>query len=206
MIVFIPCSGNGCKPDGYDEEWLPRDCLGCGRTSIIGHGRRFRQAHDGNHDSIRVRRGFCKECHHTLTALPFWCVPRALYTALARQEAIGSLVKGLPVEQAAPDCRDPDRMADSIHHPSLGMAAHGKLPDLRGAVDEFILRAHPLCLGFSRRCPHSDRGARSAMLNAPHSLPSGFAGPTNNRSFKGSGIVKRPFNDIYRQKDAAWYP
>jgi hypothetical protein len=30
----------------------------------------------------------------------------------ARREAIWSLAKGLPVEQAAPDCRDPDRIAD----------------------------------------------------------------------------------------------
>jgi hypothetical protein len=112
MIVFIPRSAPECKPGDCDGEWLPRDCPGCGRTAIIGHGRRFRQAHDPSHDWIRVRRGICKECHRTLTALPFWCLPGSAYTAPARQEAIGALAKGLPVEQAACDCRDPDRTAD----------------------------------------------------------------------------------------------
>jgi hypothetical protein len=49
----------------------------------------------------------------TLTALPWWCVPRALYSLLARQEAIERLADGQSAEQAAPDCVDPHRVADA---------------------------------------------------------------------------------------------
>jgi hypothetical protein len=42
-----------------------------------------------------------------LTAVPWWCVPRALYTLLARQEAIERVADGQSAEQAAPDCVDP---------------------------------------------------------------------------------------------------
>jgi hypothetical protein len=79
---------------------------------VIGHGRRSRQAHDRCHDSIRVRRGICNRCHQTLTVLPAWCVPNAPYNLPARQEALDRLVNGQTLEQAAPDCRDPDRVAN----------------------------------------------------------------------------------------------
>jgi hypothetical protein len=112
VIVFIPCSGNGCKPGDGDSEWLPRDCPGCGQVAVIGHGRRFRQAHDRDHDSIRVRRGICGRCRHTLTVLPAWCVPGAIYNRAAREEALGRLADGETLEGSAPDCRDPNRIAD----------------------------------------------------------------------------------------------
>ena len=113
VIVFIPCSGDGCKPGEYDSQWLPRQCPACGLLDVIGHGRRRRQAHDRLHDWITVRRGICNQCHRTLTALPYWCVPRAHYSLPARQEAIGSLADGQPIERAAPECRDADRMPDA---------------------------------------------------------------------------------------------
>jgi hypothetical protein len=77
VIVCIPRSGDGCKPGGYDAEWLPRQCPACEQVAIVGHGRRRRQAHDAIHDSIVVRRGRCKVCGGTLTVLPCWCVPGA---------------------------------------------------------------------------------------------------------------------------------
>lgn len=113
VIVFIPCSADGCKPGEYDAEWLPRQCPVCGRVAIIGHGRRRRQAHDGLHDWILLRRGKCKVCGGTLTVLPAGCVPFAPYTLLARQQALDQLAQGCPFEQAAPHCRDPDRLADT---------------------------------------------------------------------------------------------
>ena len=113
MIVFIPRSAEGCKPgDDYDGEWLPRQCPGCGKVAVIGHGRRLRQAHDRVHDSIRVRRGLCNHCDRTLTVLPHWCVPRASYNLSAREQAMARLASGETLEQAAPDCRDPHRIAD----------------------------------------------------------------------------------------------
>jgi hypothetical protein len=112
VIVFIPRSGDGCKPGDYDSEWLPRECPACLQVAVVGHGRRRRQAHDAIHDWILVRRGLCKVCGRTLTALPGWCVPGALYNLPARQQALDRLGRRCPLEQAAPDCRDPDRIAD----------------------------------------------------------------------------------------------
>lgn len=44
--------------------------------------------------------------------LPVGCVPGAAYTLFARQQALDRLAQGFSAEQAAPDCRDPDRIAD----------------------------------------------------------------------------------------------
>jgi Domain of unknown function (DUF6431) len=112
VIVFIPRSRDGCKPAGFDEEWLPRRCPGCGVVAVVGHGRRLRQSHDQIRDSIRIRRGICNHCHHTLTVLPAWCVPCAPYNLQARKEALGRLADGETLEGSAPGCRDPDRIAD----------------------------------------------------------------------------------------------
>ncbi len=113
VIVFIPRSGDGCKPGEDNAEWLPRQCPACQQIAVIGHGRRRRQAHDGGHDWILVRRGLCKICGSTLTVLPGWCVPGALYSLLARQGALQQLAQGASTEQAAPHCRDPDRLPDA---------------------------------------------------------------------------------------------
>jgi hypothetical protein len=112
VIVFIPRSGDGCKPGDYDAEWLPRQCPACWELAIIGHGRRQRPAHDPIHDWIWVRRGICKICDKTLTVLPGWCVPRSPYSLLARQQAIDRLCQGCPAEEAAPLCRHPDHLPD----------------------------------------------------------------------------------------------
>lgn len=113
VIVVIPYPADGCKPGEYDGEWLPRRCPGCGLMGIVGHGRRRRPAHDAGHDWIRVRRGICNLCGHTLTALPWWCVAGAPYSLRARQEAIQRLADGQSAAQAAPDCVDPRRVADA---------------------------------------------------------------------------------------------
>jgi len=60
-----------------------------------------------------VRRGRCKSCGGTLIVLPAECVPGALYSLAARQQALDRLAGGCPLEQAAPDCLDPDRIADA---------------------------------------------------------------------------------------------
>jgi hypothetical protein len=113
VIVFIPRSGDECKPGEADSEWLPRQCPACRQIAIIGHGRRRRQAHDAIRDWIVVRRGLCKGCGSTLTVLPAVCVPGALYALAARRQALDRLAGGCPLEQAAPDGRDPDRIADA---------------------------------------------------------------------------------------------
>jgi hypothetical protein len=40
-------------------------------------------------------------------------VPRALYSLLARQDAMRRVAEGQSAEQAAPDCLDSDRVADA---------------------------------------------------------------------------------------------
>jgi hypothetical protein len=47
-----------------------------------------------------------------MTVLPGGCVPSAPYSLLARQEALQQIADGVAIEQAAPDCLDPDRIAD----------------------------------------------------------------------------------------------
>jgi hypothetical protein len=113
MIAVIPRSGAGSKLSDEDYEWLPRQCPACQQVCVIGHGRRRRQAHDSSHDRIRVRRGICKHCGRTLTVLPGWCVPQAIYSLTMRQETVGGLANGASAEQAPAECRDPNRIADA---------------------------------------------------------------------------------------------
>ena len=42
-----------------------RRCPVCERDSIVGHGRRRKQAHDELHDWISIRRGRCTGCGKT---------------------------------------------------------------------------------------------------------------------------------------------
>ena len=112
VIVFIPCSGGECNVQREQDDWLPRQCPGCGQMAVIGNGRRIRSAHDRDHAQIRVRRGRCRGCGRSVTVLPAGCVPGACYSFAARQQAIERIAQGLAVENAAPDCRDPDRIAD----------------------------------------------------------------------------------------------
>jgi hypothetical protein len=94
-------------------EWLPRQCPACRQMAVIGNGRRARFAHDKDHDRIRVRRGRCRRCGRTVTVLPARCIPGASYSLVARQQAMQRIAEGMTVEQAAPDCLDPNRIADS---------------------------------------------------------------------------------------------
>ncbi len=112
VIVVIPRSGDECNPEKENSEWLPRECPTCRQKSVIGNGRRRRSAHDRDHDRIRVRRGRCKNCGRSVTVLPAWCLPQAPYSLAARQDSLRQIADGVPIEQAAPDCLDPDRIAD----------------------------------------------------------------------------------------------
>jgi hypothetical protein len=113
VIAVIPYPADGCKPGEYDGEWLPRRCPGCGLGGIVGHA--GGAARHTMPDTIRFgyRRGICKLCGRTLTALPWGCVARAPYGLRARREAIARLADGQAAEQAAPDCVHPHRVADA---------------------------------------------------------------------------------------------
>jgi hypothetical protein len=100
---------SGVVPLGH----LPRWCPVCETATIIGHGRRLRQAHDYAHERMWIRRGICRRCKNTFTVLPDWLVPFGHYGLCCRQQACERIANGDSAEQAAPDCKDPDRLPDA---------------------------------------------------------------------------------------------
>jgi hypothetical protein len=95
-------------------EVLIRRCPICDRDSIVGHGRRQKQAHDEEHDWIGIRRGICQPCGKTITFLPVFSLPYTHYSLLARSAALRRrFVEGCSWEQAAPAVKDPQRLADA---------------------------------------------------------------------------------------------
>jgi Domain of unknown function (DUF6431) len=92
---------------------LPRQCPVCRNDTIIGHGRRSRQAHDEHHECIWVRRGICHPCGKVFTILPDWLAPSGHFSLRCRQQACEYIAAGDSVEQAAPHCKDPSRSPDA---------------------------------------------------------------------------------------------
>ena len=85
----------------------------CGIDSIIGHGRRRKQAHDEHHDWIGIHRGRCPGCKKTFTFLPLLSLPYTHYSVLTRSQALQQrFVKHCSWEEAAPTLKDPNRMPD----------------------------------------------------------------------------------------------
>ena len=116
-ILFIPLSGNYCNPD-FDwamagGEQIIRFCPKCLCDSIIGHGRRRKQAHDESHDWIETRRGLCTRCEETFTFLPVFSLPYTHYSLIARSRALRRyFLEHCSWESAVPPLQDPDRVPD----------------------------------------------------------------------------------------------
>jgi hypothetical protein len=72
-------------------EVIRRRCPACERDSIIGHGRRRKQAHEP-HDWIRIRRGRCPGCGKTFTFLPLLSLP---YTHYSLADALPGIAAAL---------------------------------------------------------------------------------------------------------------
>ena len=73
-ILFISLSA---AQYNLESDWadagtkkIVRQCPICVQDSIVGHGRRRKQAHDERHDWIGIRRGLCNRCGKTFTFLP----------------------------------------------------------------------------------------------------------------------------------------
>jgi hypothetical protein len=117
-IVFIPLS---TAQHQLKAEWaaasaqvILRQCPVCLRDTVIGHGRRRKQAHDEHHDWIPIRRGLCRLCGKTITFLPALSLPYTHYSLVARSAALRRyFVEGCGWEAAAPAVKDPNRVADS---------------------------------------------------------------------------------------------
>lgn len=117
-ILFVPvCVGPEELRAGWGEdsdEIILRRCPICEQDSIVGHGRRRKQAHDEHHDWIRIRRGRCGSCGTTFTFLPVFSLPYTHYSLLARCQALlRRFVEHCSWEQAAPKFKDADCMPDS---------------------------------------------------------------------------------------------
>jgi len=101
-----------------------RRCPVCERDSIIGHGRRRKQAHDEHHDWVGIRRGLCHGCGKTFTFLPQLSLPCTHYSLLARCLALQRrFVEHYSWEDATPTLKDPDRLPDpsTLHRWSSGL-------------------------------------------------------------------------------------
>jgi hypothetical protein len=126
-ILFIPLSVPAHK---LETEWaascaevILRRCPACESDSIIGHGRRRKQAHDEHHDWIGIRRGRCLGCGKTFTFLPLLSLPYTHYSLLTRCQALRRrFVEHSSWEEATPTLKDPNRVPDSS---TLRRWAHG---------------------------------------------------------------------------------
>jgi hypothetical protein len=160
-ILFIPLSGNYCNPDfdwaAAGGEPIIRFCPKCLRDTIIGHGRRRKQAHDESHDWIETRRGLCKRCEETFTFLPVFSLPYTQYSLLARSQALRRyfLEQG-SWEGAVPPLKDPDRVPDPstlrrwFHSLDSSRPAFSFLRPALELVGQWLTRGERLECGFLR--------------------------------------------------------
>ena len=116
-ILFVPVSvalerlAAGWAEDS--DEIILRRCPVCEKDSIVGHGRRRKQAHDEHHDWIRIRRGRCGSCGMTFTFLPVFSLPYTHYSLLARCQALLlRFVESCCWDKAMPKLQNPDRLPD----------------------------------------------------------------------------------------------
>lgn len=96
------------------DQTILRRCPDCEQDSIIGHGRRRKQAHDEYHDWIRIRRGRCLLCGTTFTFLPLFSLPYTHYSLLARcQSLVRRFAECCSWEKSAPKLKSGDRLPDA---------------------------------------------------------------------------------------------
>jgi Domain of unknown function (DUF6431) len=113
FVIALPEEKDNCDPGVVPLDRLPRWCPVCRDTTIVGHGRRLRNAHDDRHERVWIRRGICQRCDATFTILPDWLVPLSHYGLRCRQQACERIAAGESAEQATPHCKDPARLTDS---------------------------------------------------------------------------------------------
>ena len=75
------------RGDGSRWNCSRGDVRSVGDDTIIGHGRRRKQATTTSHDWIWVRRGICHPCSKTFTILPDWLAPSGHFSLRCRQQA-----------------------------------------------------------------------------------------------------------------------
>jgi len=116
-ILFVAVSA---APGKLATDWaedcdkiILRRCPVCERDSIVGHGRRRKQAHDEHHDWIWIHRGRCADCGTTFTFLPLFSLPYTHFSLVARCQALlRRIAEHCSWEKASPKLKDPDRLPD----------------------------------------------------------------------------------------------
>jgi hypothetical protein len=152
-ILFVPVSvaqerlAAGWAEDS--DEIILRRCPVCEKDSIVGHGRRRKQAHDEHHDWIRIRRGRCGSCGTTFTFLPVFSLPYTHYSLLARCQALlRRFMEQCSWEKALPKLQDPDRLPDpsTVRRWSSGLdgsdPASSFLDQTVSRVAHWLMRSH----------------------------------------------------------------
>jgi hypothetical protein len=149
---------------------LPRQCPVCGDYTIIGHGRRLRQAHDDQHERLLVRRGVCHPCGKTFTILPelagaFRAFQLALPATSLRIDRRGSLRRA-----SRTALQRSVALSRSIHDPSMGPTSTAQrvlLGESRSCWLAPSTGTHHRRLGSQRSLPYSvDRGKQSVNRQA----------------------------------------
>jgi hypothetical protein len=113
------------------DETILRRCPVCKQDSIIGHGRRRKQAHDEHHDWIRIRRGRCGSCGTTFTFLPLFSLPYTHFSLLARCQALRQrFIDRCSWEKAVPKLKDADRLPDASTVRRWSNGLDGSQPEL----------------------------------------------------------------------------
>lgn len=115
LFISLSAAQSNLEADWAEAGGAPivRHCPICLQDSIIGHGRRRKQAHDEDHDWIEIRRGLCNLCGKTFTFLPPFSLPYCHYSLIARSQALRKyFVEHCSWEAAAPTVKDPERVAD----------------------------------------------------------------------------------------------
>ena len=114
MIIFIPFSPGKNNSEDWaisGAAYLARECPRCHVQSIVGHGRRRKQAHDEDHDWICLRRGICDLCGTTFTFLPIFSLPYCHYSLIARSQAVWRyFAENNSLDMSPPLMKDPDRV------------------------------------------------------------------------------------------------
>jgi len=137
-----------CWAEDSDEIILRR-CPICEQDSIVGHGRRRKQAHDEHHDWIRIRRGRCVRCGRTFTFLPVFSLPYTHYSLVARCQALWRrFTEHYSWEKALPKLQDPDLLPDpsTVRRWSSGLdpsqLALSILSQIVTRVAHWLVRSH----------------------------------------------------------------
>ena len=140
-----------------------RSCPVCERDSIIGHGRRRKQAHDEHHAWIRIRRGRCRACGKTFTFLPPLSLPYTHYSLLARCQALRRRFEEHRCwEEATPTLQE----ANCVPEPStLRRWAHGLDPSR--AAPSFLQHTLARMAQWLARGPQKDPEALSPSWLTP---------------------------------------